>query len=360
MSWRYLMTRSPRTAAAWFARLQSREVSAAERTQFQLWLEAEPGNQEAFRRSEKLWQLLGVVVRDGQAIEFTRRTLSQSELTRSDRASIGRWSAVTAALVLAAVASSWAVEHVGVRGVETAVGEQQRIVLVDGSCVTLNTASRLRIDYRFGRRRILLEKGEALFDVAHDPSHPFVVQAGQSIVTALGTEFAVAKSVQGVEVSVLEGRVRAGSVRAREAIHPSVVLTAGQAGRLVPGNREWIRGDADSGRIKAWQAARLQFQNETLEAVVTEFNRYSTTQLVLEDAQLAALPVSGVFRIGQTESLVRALVEVYPIKARRESTRILLRLAPSSATPMEYIVKGSETQAAPSDRPQGQMPRISE
>jgi transmembrane sensor len=262
--------------------------------------------------------------------------------------------------VLAAVASSWAVEYVGVRGVDTAVGEQQRIVLVDGSCVTLNTASRLRIDYRFGRRRILLERGEALFDVAHDPSHPFVVQAGQSIVTALGTEFAVAKSVQGVEVSVLEGRVRAGSVRAREAIRPSVVLTAGQAGRLVPGNREWIRGDADAGRIKAWQAARLQFQNETLEAVVTEFNRYSTTQLVLEDAQLAALPVSGVFRIGQTESLVRALVDVYPIKARRESTRILLRLAPSSATPMQYIVKGRETQAAPSDRPQGQMPRISE
>ena len=345
MSWWRSSGKRPRTAAAWFARLQSQEVSATERAQFRQWLEAEPGNQEQFRRSEKLWQLLRVVVRDEHLIDETRRALSSPQ-DRSPRVYLDRWAVVAAGFALASIATWWAVEHVGVRDVETVVGAQQRIVLADGSRVTLNTASQLRIDYRFGRRWIQLERGEALFDVARDSSHPFVVQTTRTVVTALGTEFAVAKSAQGVEVSVLEGRVRVDAAQGGDRALPAIVLTAGQAGRLTHENREWIRGEADSARIRAWQAERLQFQNETLEAVAAEFNQYSTTALVLEDPRLARLLVSGVFRIGHTESLVRALVEIYPIQAYWQSNRIILRLASQLGMPAQDLARSAEPQAS--------------
>lgn len=341
-----LISGRPRTAAGWFARLRSREVSPAERDRFRRWLDADPRHQEDFRRSEELWQRLGSVVRDEQLAEETRQALLQSPPGRGHRARLNRWSALAAGLALASIGTWWAVEFAGIRNVQTAVGEQQRIILADGSRVTLNTASKLRIDYRFGRRRIRLERGEALFDVAHDAAYPFVVQTGQTVVTALGTEFAVAKSAESIEVSVLEGRVRADVPRAGKHSSPSIVLAAGQAGHLASQEGEWTRGEADLARIRAWQAERLQFQNATLETVVAEFNLYSTTQLVLEDRRLAPLPVSGVFRIGQTESLVRALVEVYPIRAHRESNRILLRFSPSPVGSTQYLVEGNEPQAA--------------
>lgn len=338
MSWLRLTGRRPRTATGWFARLQSREVSPAERVQFRRWLEVDPKNQEDFRRREELWQCLECVTRDELLTAETRRMLSQPPRGTGPRAHLNRWSVVVAGLALASIATWWAAEFAGIRTMQTAVGEQQLIVLPDGSRVTVNTNSQLRIDYRFGRRRIKLEWGEALFDVAHDAAHPFVVRAAQTVVTALGTEFAVAKSAEGVEVSVLEGRVRAETSRSSDSALPGLVLNAGHAGRLASQDREWTRAEADSARIRAWQAKRLQFQNVTLEAVVAEFNRYSNTQLVIEDRRLATLPVSGVFRIGQTESLVRALVEVYPIRVHRESRRIILRFAASPVTPTQHLV----------------------
>lgn len=335
MSWLRLILRGPRTATGWFVRLRSRELSSAERARFRHWLEADPGNREDFRRREDLWQLLGTVVRDEQLAEETRQALSRPPSHSSRRAPLHRWSVVAAGLALAFMGAWWAVELAGVREVQTAVGEQQRIVLPDGSRITVNTASRLRIDYRLGRRRIRLEQGEALFDVAHDATHPFVVRTSQAAITALGTEFAVQQSAQGIEVNVLEGRVRADASHAGASASPSIVLAAGQAGLLSPRSREWARSPADATRIRAWLAERLEFQGTALEAVVAEFNRYSNTQLVLGDRRLAPLLVSGVFRVGRTESLVRALADVYPIQAHRESNRIVLQLVPQPTTPVQ-------------------------
>jgi hypothetical protein len=63
---------------------------------------------------------------------------------------------------------------------------------------------------------------------------------------------------------------------------------------------------------------------------------------VLADQQLAPLRVSGVFRIGHTESLVRALVAVYPIKAHWESNRVILRYAPRPIIPTQDFVRRDE------------------
>lgn len=360
MNWSRPTIRHPRTATGWFARLRSREISPAERARFRRWLEADPRNREDFRRREELWQLLGAVVRDGRLAEETRQAVSRPPPGRSARARLGRWSAVAAGLALASISGWWSVELAGVRDVQTAVGEQQRVVLPDGSHITVNTASRLRIDYRFGRRRIRLEQGEALFDVAHDAAHPFVVQTAQALVTALGTEFAVEQSAQGIEVNVLEGRVRAEAPRAGERSSPSIVLAVGQAGLLSPRDREWTQGRADSARIRAWQAERLEFQGAALEAVVAEFNRYSNMQLVLEDRRLAPLQVSGVFRIGHTASLVRALVEVYPIQAYWESNRVVLRYAPRPGTPARNLARGEDLRGSPLGNAQPHVPGTGE
>lgn len=341
-----------RAATAWFAKLQRREISASERARFQQWIGAAPENGEEFRRREQLWELLGAVAQDEQLAEETRQVLAHPPASRRYRARLGGF-ALAASVVLAAFGAWWAVQFADVRDVQTAVGERQMIVLPDSSRIAVNTATHLRIDYRFGRRRIHLKQGEALFDVAHDASHPFVVRTERAIITALGTEFSVAQFNGGVKVDVLDGRVRA--AMPDQGAHPSIVLAAGQAGHLSPQGQQWTRSQADVNRIRAWQAGRLEFQHETLEAVIAEFNRYSRPRLVLADQQLAPLRVSGVFRIGHTESLVRALVAVYPIRAHWEADRVLLQYAPQPIIPTRDLVQRDEDGSSRPDidRPRG-------
>ena len=88
---------------------------------------------------------------------------------------------------------------------------ERRVVLPDGSMVTLASGATLR--YRHDNdsgRRIAYLKGEAFFDVFHDEQHPFSVLTDQVISTVLGTSFRV-RAIAGqpnVQVQVRTGAVR--------------------------------------------------------------------------------------------------------------------------------------------------------
>jgi transmembrane sensor len=131
-----------------------------------------------------------------------------------------RWAvpfAAAAAVALAALgAFMWsAYERTGWHEYTTDFGGLSRIVLDDGSVVSLNTNSLMRVQITPELRHIVLERGEALFKVAHDKNRPFDVDAGTTTVRAVGTEFSVrvrepvaeAGGGKAVEVLVKEGRV---------------------------------------------------------------------------------------------------------------------------------------------------------
>ena len=88
----------------------------------------------------------------------------------------------------------------------TAVGEQRVIQLADGSNVSLDTDSRIRVRFAGAERRLELERGQALFDVADD-GRPFVVVAGDTSITAVGTVFDVRRHSDGVKVTLVSGVV---------------------------------------------------------------------------------------------------------------------------------------------------------
>ncbi|MEJ1961315.1 MAG: FecR domain-containing protein [Gammaproteobacteria bacterium] len=70
----------------------------------------------------------------------------------------------------------------------------------DGSAITLNTDSQLRVALTEAERRVDLKQGEAFFEVAKDSTRPFVVEAGRKRVVAVGTKFSVRRDGDFVEV----------------------------------------------------------------------------------------------------------------------------------------------------------------
>lgn len=106
--------------------------------------------------------------------------------------------------------------------------DSKRVILPDGSIVQLSPESRIRYaPHNNHPTRELMLEGEAYFDVAHNPSRPFYVYAGDVVAKVLGTSFTVRArgGDEKVTVSVRTGKV---SVHSRKASHKKTVLTPNQ------------------------------------------------------------------------------------------------------------------------------------
>ena len=213
----------------------------------------------------------------------------------------------------------------------TGPAEQRIVDLSDGSQVTLNANSRVVVQYDDRVRKIVLARGEALFDVAKDRTRPFVVVAGDRKVIALGTSFEVRREEpagSAFAVTLLEGRV------AIEPISwPDAPPSAGANGLklLNPGERLRFTGDAgetlDSPfleRVMAWRRGQLIFDNATLSEAAAEFNRYGTRKLAIEDPAARNLRVGGVFKINDPRSFAQSMANTYGLRIIMRGKTIVL------------------------------------
>jgi transmembrane sensor len=189
----------------------------------------------------------------------------------------------------------------------TPVGGFQRLPLADGSRVELNTDSRLKIAFQKAERRLVLVSGEAFFDVAHDRSRPFVVDAGYYTVTAVGTAFSVRRDSGKVRVIVSEGLVRVDRNDGSNA-SPMVFVAAGQRIDARPAAAIAVERTTSMALEEAlsWREGMLAFEEEPLASVAAEFNRYNQRQLIVDPA-VANVKVSGTFRANNVEGFVRLL-----------------------------------------------------
>ena len=201
----------------------------------------------------------------------------------------------------------------------------QLMTLADGSRVTLDTASSIRVKLTRGRRAVELASGQAFFEVRGDRARPFIVSAGDLEVTAVGTRFDVRRSGDGAQVTLVEGKV---DVSARSAVSQGWSLTPGQQ-IITTSPRPAVR-TVDVASETSWTAGRLIFAGDTVETAVAEVNRYSRTKVVLQAPAISRIAVSGAFNTGDVEGFVSALVELYPVVAERTPTgEIVIRDAPA-------------------------------
>ena len=307
-------------ACDWFARRRSGEMTAKDERDLEAWLALDPAHRAALEEVERAWTGL-------EAFRSTPEILARRERARGryrgvPRAWIVRAAAAFAALAVIGGAAGW--QYAGpslfARGFtdqeyRTAIGERTNLTLPDGSVVTLNTGTVLRTKADHGRRLVYLDKGQAFFRVAHDPLHPFIVNAAGRTVTAVGTAFDV-RVDGGFEVTLVEGKVRVAAPAPATPAKPGAPPqpAAIQTTELVAGNRftqpdnsHWVVARANTAAETSWVTGRLTFENERLAEVAAEFERYSTRRIVIDDPALGDQRVSGTFEAGDIDSLIRTL-----------------------------------------------------
>jgi len=300
-------------AATWFARLQGDDVSSQDRLDFQQWLSADAANATAWNDMVGTWDSLSSLERDPALAALRADALGATEgrPRHLNRRALGLAAASVATLVGGVILGRrWfgeaklpapaADEPV----FTTAVGERSTFRLADASVVTLSTDSAVRVNHWDKERRLTLLRGQAFFQVAKDPSRPFVVAAGDKQVTAVGTAFDVRMEPGKLSVTLVEGRVRIAGASPRG--DRKVEMSAGS--RFVAADpADWTISSVDTAKEAAWLQGRLVFDGEPLSAVIAEMNRFSDRKLAVADPALGATPVSGVFKTGQIDAFVAAL-----------------------------------------------------
>ena len=205
----------------------------------------------------------------------------------------------------------------------TTIGGSETITLADGTLIQLNTDTALRTRFDEHHREVILDKGEAFFQVTHDAQRPFVVLAAGHRVTDLGTKFAVKSGNDRVEVSLIEGRAQFDSTSSEKP--QSAVLTPGDVVVATPNSMRLTRkSNDDLSKQLGWRRGVLIFDNTTLASVAKEFNRYNRQKLVVEGSATAALTVVGTFQANDVEAFADVAQLVLHLKVRKRGTETVI------------------------------------
>lgn len=294
------------SAADWVARLDRSALSEGEERALEEWLAADTRHRGAFMRLRAVALQMERAQALGPSYDPSeyQEEIQPAPVPRASRRRL--WLSVAATVaVLALTVPLVLFQRAPVY--DTRIGEVRVVPLADGSVMTLNTASRVELRFDQASRAVRLLTGEALFDVAKDPTRPFVVEAAGKRVVAVGTRFSVRADDGKLAVIVTEGRVRIES-GAPALKHEEVLLSAGHVARESANGALTLQAvePARIDRELAWRDGRIAFESETLAHAAEAFERYSDIRIVIDDPVVAQQEITGLFTANDPVSFARA------------------------------------------------------
>jgi len=315
-------------AARWVAREDRAQLTAEESAQRDDWLQADARHFGAYARAH------AVLARTDRA-----RALSAGEMDRAYTARtphrarrVMRW-AVGLAAVIGVLAIGVQRQDDGADYFATRKGEILRVPLADGSAITLDSDSQVRVQFSATRRDIQLLQGEALFDVAKNPQRPFVVRAEETDVTAVGTSFAVSLTERrsgGVEVLVREGIVDVTDTQGAVAPTRLVANYRALANRSHGIRIEAVPTD-DVDQQLAWREGMLSFNGDTLSVAAAQFLRYSDTRIVIDDPLVGSRRIVGLYSASDPRGFANSVALSLGLRVQQHGD--VVRLSSPEAVP---------------------------
>lgn len=340
-------------AAQWSIELSTGDIPAERIGQWQQWLAASEAHRAAFDRIQSTWSAVdrsatGSVAwpsdaevasdaYDGSISVSVWRARAEKRSSRRSRAwtawrrkpwlAVGLAASVLAALtalVVVPVLRSMQFAQPVVTVVETASGENRDVSLADGSLVSAGAESVLWATLTSDSREVTLERGEAFFRVAKDPSRPFIVKVGTTTVAAVGTAFNIRRAGERVVVGVSDGivKVEARTATAQSTAQVQPERTVIRTARLSVGQQ--LSFDATDGSasiqtvdvigIAAWREGLLQYRDEPLRSVIADLTRYSARGIVIANPQIADLRITGTVFANDVDSWLQSLETALPVR----------------------------------------------
>jgi transmembrane sensor len=331
------------TAADWFAKREAGRWRAEDQAQLEAWLDASTAHRIAYIRLQTAWERSGRLKALGAGVPAGTipprdswgfaalpkaadpdRYLRQTPKIRTvlSRRFV-RAMAISLTIVMA-VGTAWQFLANNASSYKTQIGAISTVPLSDGSKITLNTNSQIRVELNASERRIALDQGEAYFEVAKDAARPFIVAIADKRVIAVGTKFSIRREHDDIRVLVTEGRVRIES-NGSSSRTPETQLTAGSEARTA---QAAVLVDQpppmEVEQLLSWRTGYIVFRETRLADAVADFNRYTNRKIVIEDPAIASIRIGGNFRSDNADAFLSLIQSGFPIRVEQRSDRIVL------------------------------------
>lgn len=289
-------------AIGWVIRL--RHATVRDWEEFTCWLEADPRHLQAYEEVSAADEVVDAL--PPKAVEpIVVAPVGQAGSEPRSRRTILAWSLAASVAIVVGYSSFNLLDDS--YAVETVPGERRVVPLADGSRIELNGETRIILK-RGTPRYARLERGEAVFNVLHDQSSPFQVQAGEAEIEDIGTVFNVRRANEVIAVEVAEGEV--------------AVVTGGQRAHLSAGMTFQADGDQltrsrrDPASIGEWKRGLLSYSSASYEQIAQDLFR-NTGLTVQVDPQLRGRRFSGVILLGPDKpALMRRVSALLMVEAR--------------------------------------------
>ncbi len=168
------------------------------------------------------------------------------------------------------------------------------IELSDKTKVKLNRNSSFKYPKEFtGNQRLVRLKGEAFFDVSHNPNHPFVIETKQERIKVLGTSFNVMayEKKQYASVYVVTGKVQLTTKRGSD----KVILEKGNKGILDRKSQQLNKIEQASSNEISWSSRQLKFVDTPFREVIKQAERMYYVDFEITNANLNKCPFTATF-----------------------------------------------------------------
>jgi len=299
-------------AASWLERRDGDSWSEDDQEKLDAWLK-EPAQRLAYLRLYAAWNY-------ADRLAALRRAPAGQPAARrpSNFLIVQIAAAVLAVVLLGGIAARFATRP-EMRSYHTAIGARELVSFADGTKIELNTDTLIRTQMTTASRTVWLDRGEAYFQVKHDPAHPFTVMIGNKRVTDLGTDFIVRRDAARLEVAVVRGAVRYDAAKQTAMLAPGDVVTA--SGGMMSKSKEPVRQLL---RQLSWRRGVLVFDNTTLADAAEEFNRYNREKLIVIDPAAARLTIGGTFPAEDVSSFTDVAQDVLGLRIERHGEDIVI------------------------------------
>lgn len=297
------MSTIDKEALKWVMLQSERELHDTERQAFDAWFAADIRHQGAYLRATAINRAL-----DQAMVQKTLRPQLDRLEVEWAGASWNRMNSRREFLIyggaaagIAAIAVTRVFHALSDNAIlTTAKGEFRKVPLADKSVADINSGSQVEVRLTQKKRQVTLKRGEVWFEVAKDKSKPFIVEAGEVQVRAVGTAFGVRRYSNGAEVLVTEGTVE---VWSKDGTAQKRLLTAGERAFVSDRATEIsvARQPGEVERKLAWREGKLVFNNQTLSEAVADFNRYSLRKIIIVDPHLRSKKLVGQYQIDAPE-----------------------------------------------------------
>jgi transmembrane sensor len=288
------------------------------RAEFEKWRASDVRHAKAFSDAEANWNMLAGLKRPAPLIS------SSPPKVRAYRPAFAL-AGIVGILIIGAVIFARAPnpEETGKeRQVTVQSGSALRAFrLSDGSVVLLDVHSKVSVDLSGAERKIALDAGRARFIVAHDPLHPFIVNAAGETVTARGTVFDVGLSSKGSRIVLIRGVIEVTSAPSGNASKEPLVMIAGQTVSVSNTSAHVVPTlEADQN----WPSSNLRFESIPLQRLIGLANRHGQTTIRLADGVSGDRTITGTFDIRASDALSAQLAAALGLKVTRDVGGIVL------------------------------------